>query len=213
MGRPLLTLSVLGALAGPGALHAETAFDLIFRSGTLDGLPQGTELRYDAEGPTGAEADWRQVTVDLLPGDEAVVERWADEGDTPAQVLGSFRDPIGNPVAMLFLERTVRAIAEQTGGSPYYIRNRMRDALGGPGKVEAVTVPWDGASVPATAVALTPFADDAHRDNLGAFADLEIRVVMSEEVPGWYHSMSVEAPATGDAAGYEASLALAGVGP
>ena len=43
MGRPLFTLSVCVALAGPGALHAERAFDLIFRSGTLDGRQQLTE--------------------------------------------------------------------------------------------------------------------------------------------------------------------------
>lgn len=209
----IVTLSLCAALAGAGPLHAETAFDLIFRSGTLDGLPQGTELRYDAEGPAGEEEDWRQVVVDLAPGDEARVERWAEGADGPTQVLGSFKASIGNPVVMLFLERSVRAISEQTGGSPFYIRNRMRDALGGTGEVEAVEVPWDGGTVPATAVVLEPFADDPHRGELGGFADLVLRVVVSEAVPGWYHSMSVEAPAGGTGEGYAASLALAEVAP
>ncbi|TNC60036.1 hypothetical protein [Rubellimicrobium roseum] len=208
MGR-IATVALCATLAGAGAARAENAFDLIFRSGTLDGLPQGTELSYDA-GPAGT-AEWERVVVGLGPQDAALVEgRTAEE---PARNLGRYRAAIGNPVVMVFLESTVQDIAEQTGGSPYYIRNRMRDALAGTGAVEAVTVPWEGGSVAATEVALTPFAGDPNRAALGGFADLEIRVVVSEAVPGWYHSMSVEAPAAGAREAYAASLALAEVGP
>ena len=45
---------------------------------------------------------------------------------------GRSRDfPAGgaNPVLLYFLETTVRDLRRATGGSPYYIRNRMREAL------------------------------------------------------------------------------------
>ncbi len=209
----IATLSLCAILGNAGALRAENAFDLIFRSGTLDGLPRGTELRYDATGPTGADGTWRHVVVGLGPGDEARVENQDTEGENAAQPLGTFRASIGNPVAMVFLERTVMTVAEETGGSPFYIRNRMRDALADTGEVESVTVAWDGGSVPATEISLTPFVNDVHRAELGGFANLEIRVVVSEEVPGWYHSISAAAPAVGTGDAYVTSLALAEVGP
>lgn len=213
MGR-IATLSLCAALAGGGGLHAESAFDLVFREGALDALPQGTELRYDGETPGATEGeDWREVVVDLGADGSAVVRRRAEGGEGPAQVVGSFPAAVGNPVVMVFFERVVQTIAEETGGSPFYIRNRIRDALAGPGRIEAVTADWDGGAVPATEVALTPFAQDAHRAELGAFADLEIRVVVSEAVPGWYASIRAEAPATATGAAYASSLSLAGVEP
>lgn len=214
MGR-IATLSLCATLAGGGAALAEGAFDLVFRSGTLDGLPEGTELSYDGEATAVAssEEDWRRFVVALGPDDRALVEGLAAEGEGPGQSLGQYPATIGNPIAMLFLERTVNSISEQTGGSPYYIRNRIREALAGPGEVEEVTVPWDGGTIPATEVALRPFAEDARRAQLGAFADLEIRVVVSEAVPGWYVSLNAEAPATATAEGFAASMALAGVEP
>ncbi|NHW87951.1 hypothetical protein, partial [Escherichia coli] len=36
----------------------------------------------------------------------------------------------GDPVLLWFLENTVRSMATITKGSPFYIRNRMREALG-----------------------------------------------------------------------------------
>lgn len=214
MGR-IAALALGASLLGAGALQAETAFDVVFRSGTLDGLPAGTELRYDGEGLVEAQSDeeWQEVVVDLGPGDEALVKRLLVKGEEPGRVLGSFDAGVGNPVAMLFLERTVNVISRETGGSPFYIRNRIRDTLGQPGVLEAVTVDWQGEAVPATKVVLVPFARDAHRADLGLYADLAIEVVVSEAVPGWYYSISAEAPATGTEAAYATSLSLAGVGP
>ena len=45
------------------------------------------------------------------------------------QPVGTFPAGVANPLLLYFLETTVRATAEATGGSPYYIRNRIREAL------------------------------------------------------------------------------------
>lgn len=218
MGGHIATLAAALALAGgaafgTGGLQAQEAAprasDLVFRTGTLDGLPVGTELRYEgAEGTGGAAGDgWRSVVVGLAPGGRAVVE--GAEGEAAPRVVGSFDAGVGNPLATVFLESTVSAVAEATGGSPLYIRNRIRDALAGPEQVSDAIADWNGAEVPGTEVVLLPFAADAHRAEFGAFADLEIRVVVSEAVPGWYRSISAEAPG---AHAYATSLSLAEAG-
>jgi hypothetical protein len=211
----IATLSFCAALGAGGALHAESAFDLVFPSGTLDGLPEGTELHYDGEGmregPSGE--DWSELVVGLAPEDRAVVEGRTADGQVAPRILGTFPATVGNPIAMVFLEQMVNTMSERTGGSPFYIRNRIRDALGGPGEVDAVTVLWGGEEVAATEIALVPFAGDAHRAELGDFADLEIRVLVSEAVPGWYVSIHAEAPAAAAEPTYASSFSLAGVEP
>ena len=209
----IVTLSLGLALLAASPVRAESAFDLVFRSGTLEGLPEGTELHYDATGLEDArdQSAWREVVVDLGPESSARLEAQTSGEDAEARPLGSFDAAIGNPVGMMFLEQTVNSVAAATGGSPFYIRNRIREALGGPGEVAEMTADWDGAEVPATEVALRPFAEDPNRARLGRFADLEIRVVVSEDVPGWYLSLSAEAPEA--EGGYATSLALAGVEP
>jgi hypothetical protein len=211
----IVTLSLGLALVAGGPLRAESAFDLVFRSGTLDGLPEGTELHYDAAGLSGAagQTAWREVVVGLGPENSVQLSGQPAEEAGAAQPLGSFDASIGNPVGMMFLEQTVNSVSTATGGSPFYVRNRIRDALGGEGAAEAVTATWEGTEVPATEIALRPFAEDAHRAQLGRFADLEIHVVVSEAVPGWYLSIRAEAPAAGAEEAFATSLSLAGVEP
>ena len=211
----IVTFSLGLALLAGGPLRAESAFDLVFRSGTLEGLPEGTELRYDAAGlgEAGDRAAWREVVVGLGPGNSVQLSGQPEGEADATQPLGSFEAGIGNPVAMMFLEQTVNSISAATGGSPFYVRNRIRDALGTEDAAEAVTASWEGAEVAATEVALRPFAEDAHRAQLGRFADLEIRVVVSEAVPGWYLSLSAEAPAAGTEEAFASSLSLAEVEP
>ena len=105
----------------------------------------------------------------------------------------------------------MHTISEATGGGRIYIRNRIKDALAGPGEVAEVTVPWEGEEVAATRVTLTPFADDSNRQQLGAYADLQLQATVSEEVPGWYHSLSATTPAYGADGGGSAELELAEV--
>ena len=62
---------------------------------------------------------------------------------------------MANPLLLYFLETTVRVMAEATGGSPYYIRNRIREAL-----VASDLGAADGAE---REVTLTPFAADPNR--------------------------------------------------
>lgn len=90
-------------------------------------------------------------TLTLRPGARLVLY----QGDRP---VSDFAPQSAHPVVIYFLESTATHMAEATGGSPFYIRNRIREAL----------------SI-ADGMEITPFAADANRAKMGDFADLTLR--------------------------------------
>jgi hypothetical protein len=81
-----------------------------------------------------------------------------------------------------------RAAGDATGGSPFYLRNRMKDAMRG-------ELALDGG-----VVSFQPFAADPNRARLGPFADIEIRITVDESAPGMLRLLRAETP---DAAFFE----------
>jgi hypothetical protein len=115
----------------------------------------------------------------------------------------------GNPILMVFLESVVKTVSDATGGSPFYLRNRIRDALRDRLVEETVSVELGGAPIEAHRIALSPFADDAHAAELGAFADLELAFVLAEAAPGSFLSLAATAGAKpGDAPAYSEEIRL-----
>lgn len=197
---------VAALLAFATAASAETAFELAFRNGTLDAFEAGDRLDYESvvTMPAGGEADDKTVSVALEDGGVATLQERTEEA---ARALGQFNAGVGNPLCMYFLERTIRSVAEETGGSPFYLRNRIKDALHDPLEVREVEVDWLGRTVAGTEIVLAPFANDPNVDRLGDFADLRISLVVGEDIPGWYRHLSAEA---GEGA-YASVLSLAEV--
>ena len=172
---------------------AETAFEMAFRKGTLDSFEAGDRLEYASTVVTPAEGEAAEAsTVSVEVGDDgsAALELHRDGA---LQVLGSFDAGVGNPLAMYFLERTIRSLSEGTGGSGFYLRNRIKDALRAPEDVRKVRVDWQGRTLSATEIVLAPFTGDPNLDRMGPYGDLEIRLVVGEGVPGWYHSLRADA--------------------
>lgn len=193
MNRMVVPLAA-ALVALSGAASAETAFDLAFRTGTLDGFEVGDRLDYASVVtlPAVEAAGDSTVSVEVEDGGMAALEE-LPEGDETARRLGQFDAGVGNPLGMYFLERTIRSVAEQTGGSNFYLRNRIKDALREPAEMRPVAVDWQGQSVAATEIVLAPFDDDPNLAQLGAFGDLRIRIVVGEDVPGWYLTLRAEA--------------------
>ena len=74
---------------------------------------------------------------------------------------------------VFFLENTARDMATMTGGSPFYIRNRIKDAV-----FQGGTVRREGGKV---TVEMQPFAEDPNRDRMGGFQTLTLRFVMGAD--------------------------------
>jgi hypothetical protein len=214
----ILTGSVVAALIGGMALadplEGEKTYDMLFRTGTLDDVSRQNELVYartvtNALKPEAADRDTGAVALSFREG-EATLAMLEFRQDGKHRKLGSFPASVGNPMIMYFYETVVRDMAEAAGGSPYYIRNRVKDALIQPWDMTEGEAVVDGRTVATRTISMYPFLNDPNRDRMQGFGDLELRVTMSDEVPGWYMSLVAEA-AGGDV--YRSELLFDRTGP
>ena len=192
-----LPLVLAAALAGAPAVAATTDADdtygLIFRGGTLGDVDPGQTLVYDRAvtnqlDPEAAEAAAGEVTLSLAEGatDQAVL---TFRHDTTEQSIGRFPAQTGNPIVMYFLESVVRDMAAAAGGSPFYIRNRVKAALVQPAELETREVTVDSEAVTVQQVTLRPFEGDPNAARMSGFDALTLTFTLSEAVPGWYRSL------------------------
>ncbi|SFS80923.1 hypothetical protein SAMN04488040_1893 [Sulfitobacter marinus] len=184
-----------GGMAAP--LGGDQTYDMLFRNGTLDDVNRDTALVYrrvvvNALNPEAGTRDTGHVALSFRKGDPsmAILEF---QQDGKHRVMGTFPANVGNPMIMYFYEAAVRDMAESAGGSPFYIRNRVKEALINPSDIEVGEAQFEGRVVKTQTIRLYPFAGDKNQNRMKGFGDLELRVTMSEEVPGWYLSLVAEA--------------------
>jgi hypothetical protein len=177
----------LGLAAGPAPAASPT--QLLFDTPHFAAAVPGEALRYQRRrvsdpafglGPDLAEA----VTVTPLAGGATEVTLTPEGGRT--RTLAPFEGVPGNPLLMLFLENTVRAVAQATGGSPFYLRNRMKAAL------------RDGLSESEgegglTVLTAQPFAADPNAARMGPFGGLTLRFELAAAEPGAFRLLRAEA--------------------
>jgi hypothetical protein len=181
----LRALVVLLALAAPA--RAGEAQDRLFAGGVLDALPTGTHLVF-SHTRDSADARLPAVTGEL---DVGLAGTGARSAEVTLSEAGEVRSQAtlpagGSPVLLVFLETSLRSTAALTGGSPFYIRNRMREALAEQDAREAVEVEAGGARVAGERLRFRPFVDDPNRARMGALGDLELNIVLSDQVPGGF---------------------------
>ena len=199
--RRLSAAVMLAIFAAVGPLHAGDAQERLFAVGILDAVPTGQRLifRQELNGsfdagtlPPIEDGELAVTLTDAQAGGrEAMVTQREDGIDRP---VVSFPAGAGHPMLLFFLETTVRDLAVLTGGSPFYIRNRVREALGAQDEAEPVDVALDGGSVTGERLVFHPFTQDPNRSRLGKLADLEIRVTVSDAVPGGFARLEAVAP-------------------
>lgn len=198
----LLLLVMLGWSAAP--LSAAETYDLLFRKAALSSLsasppPAQAEkgmdtLVYDrivSPLKTGESGDNDTIGLQVTSDDKAalILHRGPQ-----MRLIGSFPASVGNPLIMYFLESAVSDIAKQSGGSPFYMRNRIKEALLKDAEIVPVSVRVGNRDVAASQVTLRPFAKDKARGQMGRFAELALAVTVSEDVPGWYYSLKATVP-------------------
>jgi hypothetical protein len=205
----LLAALLFGLLmVGPG--RSDPVTDSLFSEGVFSGLPAGQEIRYAhvRTGPDAAEfrpvAEGSMVLTRATEDASHLSLTMVENGRT--RNLADFPVAGGNPVLLVFLESVVRSMAALTGGSPFYIRNRLKDSLRAGGDPTEFGQPYAGQTVTARAVTLRPFASDPNAHRMGDFADLTLRFVISTGVPG--HLLSLTADTPDPATGYHETITL-----
>lgn len=207
-----LLVAALLALAIGGPAPAGPASDALFAEGIFDALPDGQTIVYShiRTGTTAENfaplADGRISIVigPALEGARNLSMTLEEQGKR--RELVDFPSSGGNPVLMVFLESTVRSMATIAGGSPFYIRNRIKDALRSDGVLTMTSHDFGGKMIAAQEVTFHPFAQDPNRARMGEFADLSLRFLVSDAVPGQFLLLSADTPVA--AAGYHESITL-----
>ncbi len=177
-------------------------YDLLFKTGTLDDIPREQALTYSRDvtntlKPETAERDTGHIELGFAGGDPLQVRLKFTQGDK-FRNLGEFPASVGNPLILYFVETVVRDMAETAGGSPFYIRNRIKESLIESGDVTSGEALFDGATVATQAITLHPFKGDPNADRMKGFGDMALEVSMSEDVPGWYHTLRAYVPGEAD---------------
>lgn len=168
----------LGLLAAPAHLSAGEAGDAVFADrGPWSLDADGMTWAVDVSGPEapgfltvhdGSVA----LTQTIDPSDQQPVLQLVQTTDTRTRKIGPFPISGGDPVLTFFLEQTTRDMATLTGGSPFYIRNRIKDAVFRGGQIDRD----DGK---ATAV-FQPFANDPNADRMQGFQTLTLTFVLDD---------------------------------
>jgi hypothetical protein len=212
----------LGIMASPGlatSTEGPATYDLLFRDGTLDRVDRDRVLVYDRDvtntlKPDAAARDSGAIALRIAQDTDMEMAELEFRQDGRHRAMGSFPASVGNPMIMVFYESVVRDMAESAGGSAFYIRNRVKEALVQPAEVEAGTARVDGEEIATRTIRLHPFEGDPNADRMMGFGALELSVTMSDAVPGWYVSLVAEAPAPdGSGPVYRSSMTYEGTEP
>ncbi|MEM8729779.1 MAG: hypothetical protein AAGF79_07655 [Pseudomonadota bacterium] len=184
--------------ASAESLDGAETYDLLFRDGTLDTLKADETLLYrrdvsNALKPDEGANSTGDIVLSLQTGDDAGMALLELRQGEKSRPMGRFPSSVGNPMIMVFYESIIRDMAATAGGSPFYIRNRVKEALVRPSDVESGVATLNGAQIKTQTIRMRPFEDDPNVDRMQGFGSLEMTVIMSDEVPGWYLSLVAEA--------------------
>ncbi|MFJ5487792.1 hypothetical protein ACIKTA_09300 [Hansschlegelia beijingensis] len=189
-----LALSVV--MAAP-AYAAPTAVDLVFYAPFLKKVENGSELSYryvrKADGKDLAPSFEDEVKLTVGPkGAEDSIKIDLFTGARGRALENLARS--GNPLVIAVLEENVREMQKISGGSPYYLRNRIMEALKANPPIEQTKIQYDGRTIDAWTVKLEPFAKDQHRMQLKGFADRTYELTFADDVPGGLYALKSVTP-------------------
>ncbi len=173
---PLVAL----ALLTPLSLQAETLFEYVFQTGKMANMPAGEVYEYQQtriDPSQNIENEARNIKLTTFDEDLTLT---LHEG-SKTRKLGSYSKAVGNPLHMYFLEEIINDMQADTGGSPFYIRNRLKEALT---TTEAKPEDCPNQAI-GTCLVFQPFAEDEVRDKMQNFADLQITFQIDESNPLW----------------------------
>ena len=187
----------LGLLIGAPATAA-TVQELVFEAHLLADLgePQTLHYSYERRGSMLSEILPSQVSMEVREvgrDGRKLVHLDMFEGQDRRR-LGPIRAQSQNPLIIVFLQRDVMQMGDQTGGSPEYFRNRIREAFLEPAQVEPFEIDVDGAVLPAVRVTITPFANDPEIARFAEFRHKRYEFTVAEALPGGLYEIAALTP-------------------
>jgi len=190
----------LAIMASSAFGDTPTGTEILFGSSSFDDVEVGATLTYTHQRSADAKIPVRPIengyaTVARIDNSDGVDKTVVTlvQGASPRE-LDHLPADRGNPIFVIFLESSVSSVTFATKGSPFYIRNRIKEAFSSGGKVSAGPIDWEGREVNATHIEYRPFKGDRNADKMGAaFENLSMRFTLSDAVPGHFVSMTTQA--------------------
>lgn len=189
-------VAALGSAAAVAA--APATVDLVFYAPHFAKLQNGSTITYKfvrkAEDPKlepsfedvvnvkiGPQGNENSVTVDLFSGNRAI--KLPNMSKT------------GNPVIVALLEQDVKEMNKALGGSPFYFRNRLREAVSADTPAEPVKFQFEGKTVDGWKVTVKPFSNDGdNKSRLKEYAERSYELTFSDAVPGGLYALKTVTP-------------------
>ncbi|MTH33166.1 hypothetical protein GL279_00960 [Paracoccus limosus] len=201
----LLVLALLGLSALPAPGRAGEAGDLVFAERAPWSLPQPLVWSLRQSGPEVEgfkPLGEGRVTLSAItdPTDGKPVLQLAEDTPRIKRKIGPFPTEGGDPALTFFLETVSRDMAALTGGSPFYIRNRLKDALFRGGEVRAE----NGGKL----AVFTPFKGDKNAERMYGFDTLELRFALSDARQPIRAMVAETGPLAGGRPAYHSEMVL-----
>jgi len=185
---------------------------LVFMGDHLQQLTEGQTVVYEFTRHASGEPDRHdeiKMTVDEVRDDSLRNLSFQFLSGNDQIDFPSAQGYRGNPIAIQFLERDIRDMAQATGTSTAYFRNRIRNAFKDP-QIEQIRTTVGETEVDAVEISVTPFQKDPNVSQMAGYAEKQYRFAYSEQIPG--HLISVQTRMSdGDDAFLEEEVRYTGV--
>lgn len=166
---------------------------MLFENKHLGNLDAGQKLTYrfsrDPSKPDVLGKGFSdEITVDI----KKVATDGTREVDVRVYTGERARDPqvidglTGNPILVVFLDRSVSSYMAVAGGKVPYLKERFRSAFRDRPTLEPVKVKLGDKTVDATRITIAPYAGDPNASKMLGFENSKFSIVVSEAVPGHF---------------------------
>lgn len=99
-----------------------------------------------------------------------------------------------NPVLGIYLQGDVYEMDRLTEGHWRYFHRRLKYAFAESAHVEPVSVEFDGRTVEAQRVRVTPYVEDEHRDEMRGLHAKEYYITVSDSIPAYLYEIYTVVP-------------------
>lgn len=184
-------LLVLLMLAPWPAWAQESPAEILFTRPHLSGLAAGTELTYHLErSASDTQRLGQPFGDDIKLTVTAVAANGARDIDLRiftgerARDVNSISGLTGNPLLVIFLDRSVGNMVQLTGGKAPYFKDRLRAGLRDKATSEATKAEFEGRTLDATRITIRPFADDPNAARMLGYEGAQFELLVAEAAPG-----------------------------
>ena len=186
-----LTVSACSGAAAAVAADPPKATDIIFEHKHLANLEPGKQIDYrfsrivsDAKLLGEPFAD--DITLKIVTGKptgEKDVDLQIYTGER-ARDLQKIPNVTINPVFIVYFKLAVSTLSSLTGEKTGYLQDRFSTGLKDKSKIEPVKVAYNGKTIDAYRITMSPYTDDRDAKKMQGYERAEFTMIVSDQVPG-----------------------------